>query len=250
MDLLEALSIAAPGQGRTQVVALVGAGGKTTALFAIASQARKAGYAVILTTTTAIRDPRIEGQRSFDAFIYEEELEGANLPPSSITIVAASDREGDKISGPLPERIDAMTGQADLILVEADGAHGLAIKAPGAHEPVIPSTAIIVIGCLGLDALGKRADPTVVHRLAEFLRLTGLHEGDEIGVASLARLVEAPLGLFKGTAPGARRVLLLSKADLLSQGAASEVEAELRNRALPVDLILLSSWGEVTAYAS
>ena len=63
--------------------------------------------------------------------------------------MSALDREGratllgrrvreDKLEGVPPERVDELSGEADLVLVEADGARGRSLKVPAAHEPVLP----------------------------------------------------------------------------------------------------------------
>ena len=89
-----------------------------------------------------------------------------------------------------------------------------ALKAPEAHEPVIPECSDLVVGVIGLDALGKPADADTVHRLEAFLRISGLSEGESIGEQALKALAGHPEGLFKGSPESARRVAFHNKADL------------------------------------
>jgi len=44
---------------------------------------------------------------------------------------------------------------ADFVLVEADGARHMACKVPASHEPQIPRQADVVIGVIGLSAMGQ-----------------------------------------------------------------------------------------------
>jgi len=221
------LGLGAPGGG--PCVAFVGAGGKTTALFALGRQAREAGAAVILTTTTALRDPRQEEGRGFDGFLFEGELpDPLALPRPSLTVLAGGLREGGKIGGIPVESCSGLKGACDLLLVEADGSRGLPLKAYGPGEPLLPPCTDILVACLGLGAFGRPAEASQVHRLGVFLALTGLAEGELVGAQALVALVTRPGGLFAPAPPGALRVLCLTQRDLVSPSElASLLEALL-----------------------
>jgi probable selenium-dependent hydroxylase accessory protein YqeC len=51
-----------------------------------------------------------------------------------------------------------------------------------------------------MNGLGRAAGETVVHRLPEFLALTGLREGDAITTQALRAMACAPGGMFKNSA--------------------------------------------------
>jgi probable selenium-dependent hydroxylase accessory protein YqeC len=63
--------------------------------------------------------------------------------------------------------------RADIIVIEADGAHRRPLKFPGDNEPVILDETDIVIAVSGLDALGKMAGE-VCHRMPEAEKLLNL----------------------------------------------------------------------------
>ena len=63
MRLAEALEPFLPPVAGGAVTALVGAGGKTSALFCLAAELMDAGTRVLVTTTTHIHDPRHEAGR-------------------------------------------------------------------------------------------------------------------------------------------------------------------------------------------
>lgn len=240
MDLFRALRRLLPPANPSTIIAFVGAGGKTSTMFELAEQARAASLSVIVSTTTAMRDPRSEAGRPFDHFALVPGLPPRCLP-GTITVLAASLREDGKIHGPAPEEVEALRGRAELVLIEADGSRGLPIKAPASHEPCVPPGADLVLGCVGLDCLNQGATASIVHRLAEFLGLTGLAEGDRIDREALCALVLSPVGLFKACPEGSRRILCLSKFDLLADPERRLVESLADRRDLGVDAVLLRS---------
>ncbi len=142
-----------------------------------------------------------------------------------------------------PQTLDRLwrAGLADYLLVEADGAKGLPLKAPRKHEPVIPEATTLVIGVLGLDALGRPAERDTVFALDEFCALTKAKPGKAITPQHLAALIQHPQGLFKRAPAGARRAVFLNQADL--PGApenAREVQGLLQEQTSGPRLVLAS----------
>jgi probable selenium-dependent hydroxylase accessory protein YqeC len=211
------------GESQVRVVALVGGGGKTSAMFALGRLFARRGLRVLATTTTRILDPEMASEREgrlFGKVIMlgdpassegREALISAGNP-----LVLGARREGEKLYGVDPAAIDVVAELFDIVLVEADGSRGLPIKAPASHEPVVPASSCIVIGVVGLDALGRPMDERVVHRPELFGPLVGCAPGEMITVAHVARLAASPLGLFKGAPATARCIVLLNKADLIA----------------------------------
>jgi probable selenium-dependent hydroxylase accessory protein YqeC len=146
---------------------VVGAGGKTTLVYALAAEARSNGWRVLVTTTThmgtlaeATTGPvLVEAEAAIEA-----DLARALATEGRVTVLGRRVRP-DKIEGLAPERVDALAATADVVLVEADGARGRSLKVPAAHEPVIPSSTTLVIVVAALDALGAPLDAATVHRL-------------------------------------------------------------------------------------
>jgi len=95
-------------------------------------------------------------------------------------------------------------------LAEADGAKGRLLKAPAAHEPVIPGGAdrVVVVACLG--GIGEPLDGRAVHRPEVAARLLGVPQGTLVSPALLAGLVGHPAGGLKGIPEGAEVVALLT----------------------------------------
>jgi probable selenium-dependent hydroxylase accessory protein YqeC len=215
--------------GASGPVALVGAGGKTSSMFALARAAAEAGARVLVTTTTRILDPSRVSEREgagFGRLLIEaepmSEKARARIAAAGDRVVLAAGIEGDKLVGIAPDEVDALAPLFDLCLVEADGSRGLPIKAPSDREPVIPQSAAAVLGFVGLEALGAPMDGRAVHRPELFGPLVGCALGSAIRVEHVVALAFSPEGLFKGAPRGASRIVVLNKADLCPPEAAEE----------------------------
>jgi len=240
---------AAAAHGRA-VLAFVGAGGKTSSIFALARSFAEQGARVLVTTTTRMASPATASAREGKGFGVVLELDSPFSPgaidrircagPS--VVLGAGRRQDEKLSGIHPESLDSVAGFFDYVFVEADGARGLSIKAPAAHEPVIPSCCAVLVGVIGLDALGASMNDRIVHRSELFGPLVGCAPGEAIGMQHLVRLVSSPLGLFKGAPTGASRVVLLNKADTVAPELAEECAAALRS-SMAADAVIVGALG-------
>jgi probable selenium-dependent hydroxylase accessory protein YqeC len=253
--------------GRGLVFAFVGAGGKTSALFALAEAARRGGAGrVAIATTTKMRDPRFEEGRRFDRLFVDprlgEEPEGRDAEdlgamrelwrgPSGETVAMAARAfaEGDarKIGGLHPCLASPIAMDFDLVLVEADGARGRSIKAAGEGEPVVPACADAVLGLVGLDCIGEKLGDGIAHRPERLGALVACAPGERILPRHVAALAASPQGLFKGCPPGAARIALLNKAELADRASLLELVGLIGKGAsagLGPDLVVACSFRE------
>lgn len=164
-NLLEALSIDAE---TTFVIAVVGGGGKTSLIFRLMEEFVAGGKKVIVTTTAhmAYEPDRPFAEDGDTAQICDQ------LKNFGYTVAAGLNRSKGKI-GCLPEeKLPEIKRLCDVLLIEADGAKRLPLKVPGEWEPVIPEFVDLVIGVVGMDALGEPIRK-ICHRpekVAAFLR--------------------------------------------------------------------------------
>lgn len=154
MGLREELGIA---EGITSVI---GSGGKTTLLAALA---RELEGPVVLTTTTHILP-----------FPHIPTVERTPLP-ARVSCVARPDAP-PKLGAP-EESPAALAQVARYVLVEADGAKRLPLKAHAAHEPVIPAGSTQTILVVGASGFGKPVREGV-HRPELFCELAGCSPDD------------------------------------------------------------------------
>lgn len=222
--------------GPREVICLVGGGGKSTLLEALARDYEHAGSRVIITTTTKIMAPGHDSAECGSGRTSDRPLVlGETLPE----LVAALDRLHDtqpqgsggmesllspvvgrtvlangKLDGVPPEWVPALCDRegVDAVLIEADGAARLPLKAPAAYEPVIPDCTTLVIALCGLDAQWAPLDDEHVHRSALLADLMDVPVGTPLAPESL---VPALVRGYQDSVPlHARLVLLFNKADV------------------------------------
>ncbi|MAF85383.1 MAG: putative selenium-dependent hydroxylase accessory protein YqeC [Dehalococcoidales bacterium] len=207
------------GIHQREVISLVGGGGKTTLMFALAQELASIGSSVITTTTTKIFEP-LPSQTPLLLLEADEEemirllLENVNRY-RHITLASEKLTSG-KLNGISPELVSrlAKVNRLSYIIVEADGAARKSLKAPNPTEPVIPSNTSLVIPIVGLDALGSRLTEENVFRPQIVSKLLGLPLGEVISAESIATLMTHPQGIIKGSPDRARIVPFINKVDI------------------------------------
>ena len=144
------------------VTAVIGSGGKTSLIAALAEEL-SARARVIVCTTTKIFPP--------DMPCVTDENIACALEKDNCICVGTPAPDG-KLSAPRTE-ISKLAELADFVLVEADGAKRMPLKAHADYEPVIPKEAQNVICVVGLMGLGKPIAQSV-HRAEIFARNLGI----------------------------------------------------------------------------
>ena len=223
-------------------LALVGAGGKTTALFQLArelttpSSALRSSFSslhpcVLVTATshlhvnqTELADSHWIAQKPEDLARFEYNLRGVVLVTGPL--------EGDRTKG-VDKCILYWLREVALnhnlpLLIEADGSRQKPLKAPEEHEPAIPEFIETVVVVAGLSGLGKPLTEECVQRPDIFARLSGLGAGDIITPEAIIRVLTHPAGGLKNIPPQARRVTLLNQAESAElQSLAGRIAGEL-----------------------
>jgi len=204
---------------RGEVISLVGGGGKTTLMFALAYELALRGEAVITTTTTRIFEP--SASETFLILEPDEEKTLASLHKAlekhgHITLATGRFLPDGKLKGVRPEFVTVLAElkQVSYVIVEADGAARKPLKAPNDNEPVIPQNTSLVIPVVGIDALGSKLARKNVFRPEIISRLTGLPIGAVVSADAVATLMTHPEGIIKGSPAHARIVPLINKMDL------------------------------------
>jgi probable selenium-dependent hydroxylase accessory protein YqeC len=214
MKLKEALDIR-PGE----VVSLVGGGGKTTLMFALARELASGGHCVVTTTTTKILEPSPSETPLLLLEADEEELMRlflGNVDKYRHITLASGRLTSGKLNGISPEFVVKLAGlsQVSYIVVEADGAAHRSLKAPNPTEPVIPFNTSLVIPVVGVDAVGCRLTEKDVFRPEVVSNLLGLPLGEVISPEAIAFLITHHQGIIKGSPERARIVPFINKVDL------------------------------------
>ena len=182
MHLHAALSLTLDSSA-PDVIAFVGGGGKSSAVFRLATDAAAAGHRTLITHTA-----RIAAFQTAWAPAYIE-YAGGPLPLDKLGRLLATHGcclltgplVGDRRLGLRPEIVDELARRAPelgvaCITVEADGSKMRPLKAPAEHEPVVPDSTTLLAPMLGLDAIGASIDAQHVHRPELVRRALGLDD--------------------------------------------------------------------------
>ncbi|MGZ0746923.1 selenium cofactor biosynthesis protein YqeC [Haloparvum sp. AD34] len=208
MNLVEAF------RAEDAAVAVVGAGGKKTTMYALADRLDRA------VVTAAVRIP-----------IFDQHVARVAVTESPLDELAAAD-PGDFPLGLVPEReseeryygYDA-TGVDDIVaahdgpvLIKSDGARMRDFKAPKDTEPQIPSKTDVVVPIASAHAVGEPLDEAMVHRpelVAQLAADAGLDVavGDEITPELVATVLASDDGGLKRVPEGATVIPLVNKVD-------------------------------------
>jgi probable selenium-dependent hydroxylase accessory protein YqeC len=223
-----------------EVISFVGAGGKTTAALRLMGELASIQRRAVFTTTTKILEP-IPGENEY-LLLTDEEKALAQVPklltryPKVFlakrpleevdpTALGESNRDypmrPNKLEGVHPSLVDRLafrlrSGQARrlgevVILVEADGARHRALKAPAAHEPVLPASTTILVPMADLTVLGKPLTEEHVHRPELVTGLTGVALGEPVTIEVVATVLSHPQGGLKGLPEQARAIPILNQ---------------------------------------
>jgi len=201
------------------VISIVGAGGKTTLMERLARDIQERGETVLVTTTTKIllpsggpADQIIIAPQAGDVMKQARPLRAKYR---RLTAACSYLARENKLVGFPAEEIRALEKENLFrwILVEADGARHLPLKAPASHEPVIPPSSRHVIAVAGLEAIGQPLTEEWVFRSHLFAAVTGLPPGARITARAVAVALSHAAGIMKGCPPGACRIVFLNKAE-------------------------------------
>jgi probable selenium-dependent hydroxylase accessory protein YqeC len=198
-----------------ELICFVGAGGKTTAITRLARELKGRGKRVLVTTTTAMYRPDVVWCDELIVTHSQESPSFQQVKNGNIICLGREISSENKLLGVGSLLIDEIYQKKlfDCILVEGDGSRRRPVKAPAAHEPVVPRTTTTLVGVIGLDALGRTIDHSCVHRPELFCRITGCEMGDAITEETIAGLIGSAQGLFKTAPEGCKIFLLLNKAE-------------------------------------
>lgn len=227
---------------KNTLLAFVGGGGKTTAMFQLARQFESP---VIVTTTTHLA---VEQSALADIhFALEEDaifpdLQSA-IAENHVILITGLPHEDGRL-GSIPPgiliQLKAFVDQKKIpLLIEADGSRKLPLKAPAESEPVIPGWVNTVVVVVGLSCLGALASDQTIHRFRNFSKITNIKAKEPITTRHIEKMLFNPAGGLKGIPETARRIVLLNQAD---DDASVQEAISLANRVVAVyDAALVAS---------
>lgn len=151
---------------KKHVISIVGAGGKTTLLYAMATFLSQHNRKVLVTTSTHIMKPdkthyakdvsmvySLWKKQKFAVIGVETANNKLQIQPEVSMFLDNGDKMGSCIND--SHGWNQILHEADMVLIEADGSKRLPCKAPAEHEPVIMEKSDIVMDVVGLSAVNQ-----------------------------------------------------------------------------------------------
>ncbi|HPO04585.1 MAG TPA: selenium cofactor biosynthesis protein YqeC [Bacillota bacterium] len=211
-----------------RIIALVGGGGKTTALYALSRESAEAGKRTVMMTTTHIGIPN---QSDIDLYTAADAKQFRTTWSEGRIVAAGKIAEDGRMIEPDQEIYELILREAEAIYIEADGSNRLPLKYPDFYEPAVPGIVDQVLVICGLSALDKPFDE-FCHRAGLARRKTGItaHLIDE---RIMAQVMFSGYGRYKP-------VMVLNHADTAEIQRRGEYIAELLYRAGAASVSILS----------
>ena len=214
MELAKALRIS-PGQ----IVAFVGAGGKSASIRRLVEELTPKTPVLITTTTKlaldqtdlAVQHVILRSKEDVSLFpaLFQEQ--------SSVLVTGERWSEEPKWTAPAKDLLaDLLPLAADsgaVVLIEADGAKGRSLKAPAEHEPVIPQVVDLIVPVMGLDAIGTELEGDLVYRPEQVRELLGIQNDHIIQPVDAAAILTHGNGALKAAPANAQVRVILNKAE-------------------------------------
>ena len=183
---------------RETCAAIVGAGGKTTLLFSLA---RAFSPPVWLTTTTHLAAEQCRWADRHIIITGPEQTVDVDGYADGLILFSGPLTRNERVASTPEDFILRLAETAALnripLLIEADGARRLLLKAPKDHEPPIPGFVNTVMVVASLSALGKPLTEETVYNPAGFAQLTHLPENAPIAPQHIVDVLLHPFGGLK-----------------------------------------------------
>lgn len=203
MNLVAALA------AESSLLCVVGAGGKKSTLYALASRIDRA--VVTATVRIPIFDDHVADVVVTDA--PADALESAEKWP--LGLVPERERT-DRYRGYEPETVasiaDASTS-ANSVFVKADGARTRLLKAPNEREPQLPANANVVVPIASARVVGKPLTEEFVHRPERVAEITDRQVGEPIHASDVAGVLASERGGLKDVPNGATAIPVVNMVD-------------------------------------
>ena len=199
-------------------IAWVGAGGKTSLIFAVAKELFK-DRCVITTTTKMAMSEKSLADHAIETEIIQRidfsEISGINFVYSGKII-----SEPTKVKGFDEDQLllisKKLIEKNIPLFIEADGSNRKPLKFPAEHEPVIPKFVNKVCLVVGLSAIGKPLNNENFHRPETISKILGVPLGTKINWEHLYAILSNENGWKRNYPPRTEKFVFLHQAETLN----------------------------------
>lgn len=180
------------GLERKDVISVVGSGGKTSFLYALAKELQKSK--VLVTTTTKMLRPS-EEEVDYLELAKRNRDEGCK---EGITFLYDYINEENKVQ--CSERIiDLEVNKFDFSIIESDGSKRKPIKAWNENEPVVIDKTTKTVGIIPIQVMGMKISDENIHRFELFQKQFNKNGEEYITFKHIREIIFSDEGLFKNS---------------------------------------------------
>lgn len=192
---------------KTEIITVVGAGGKTSLINYIANKYKDSSK-ILLTTTTKIYVP----SKDLYKYIYMlDENEKIDIHAGlGIIVIGKSINKEKKIIGLDFDNIKHLTPKFDLILIEGDGSKKKKLKGWNDAEPSVYPKSTKTIGILDITSYDMPINDENIHRLKEFKEIIK-NNNSNVDINNFIDIILNENGLFKNAY--GEKILFINKVE-------------------------------------
>jgi len=161
------------------ITAIIGGGGKTSFMYALAKELSEKGRVIVCTSAKILIPKHIP-------VVFSEDEIFSAFEKSNIVCVGSLFSD-EKLSAPKISFL-RLRELCDYVIVEADGSKHLPFKAHADGEPPIPGETDKVILIMGINAIGKPIE-IACHRAEKACGILGKSPSDILTVSNAAKII-------------------------------------------------------------
>ena len=200
------------GIEKGDVIAIIGAGGKTSLMVGIGYELAELGWRVLATSTMPMSAEQIGLMPTALSVDSTPDSVSTALNESRFVFLHGETYKAHAL-GVKPDVVTLIPDwvDSDVLLIEADSADNLPLKAPREGEPIIPRGVSLVIPVASFAAVGQPLNDAYIYNAQAMIQVCGFPEGMPIKPSWIAQVVrDEHLGM-RGVPSGARTVAFFNQ---------------------------------------